>query len=300
MEFIILILVIIAFIVFLLVLGEKILVKSIVKPKKNAVSLPENQIHFPDENRFTVNTSSEIQLSFLYIPADSSNLTPKKIVFLFHGYNSSGDSVKKYAGVFLENGYSVIIPDNRFCGKSGGEYLGLSYLDAKDTIAIFKWIKDYFPGDISIGLFGESFGAAQAILLAASKEIDNISFIISDSSFSDLQTLLKERVRAEYRIKAFPLLTVAFMIIKKKYGIDVKKVSPIKALEKCGNIPMFFIHGENDTFILPQMSIDLYNSKHSGYKKFYLAEGASHCSAFESDPDVYTEKIEEFLDKINA
>ena len=299
MEIVFLIVFIIAFIVFLLVIGEKILVNSIVKPKKTTSSFFDDQIQFPDEKRFTVNTSSEILLSFLYIPADSDKSVPDKIVFLFHGYNSGGDSVKKYAGIFLDHGYSVIIPDNRFCGNSGGDSLGLAELDAKDTLAIFKWIKDCFPGDIPIGLFGESFGAAQAIILASSKYTDNIAFVIADSSFSDLYTLLKERVRADYRIKAFPLLTVASLIIKKKYGIDVKKVSPLKALEKCGNIPMFFIHGENDTFILPQMSIDLYNSKHSGYKKFYLAEGAYHCSAFDSDSEGYIQKIEDFLNKIN-
>ena len=299
-EFIILLLLMVAFIVFLLITGERILVSSIIRPKKITTDTLDSGIRFQNENRFTVNTSSEIPLSFLYIPAKADERIPDKIVFLFHGYNRTGESVKKYASIFLEEGFSVIIPDNRFCGHSGGDCLGLAALDADDSLAIFKWIKDCFPGDIPIGLFGESFGAAQAILLASSNNVQNISFVISDSSFSNLYSLLKERVRADYRIKAFPLLTVAAFSIKKKYGIDIKNVSPLKALEKCADIPVFFIHGENDTFILPQMSIDLYNAKNCGYKKFYLAEGASHCSAYDIDPEGYKKKIQEFLNKINA
>lgn len=299
-EFVILLLLMVAFIVFLLITGERVLVSSIMRPKKISPDAIDSEVKLQNENRFTVNTSSDIPLSFLYISANPEEGIPKKIVFLFHGYNRTGESVKKYAPFFLEKGFSVIIPDNRFCGHSGGDALGLSFLDAKDSLAIFKWIRDCFPGDIPIGLFGESFGAAQAILLASSNKVKNISFVISDSSFSQLYTLLKERVRADYRIKAFPLLTVAALSIKKKYGIDIKNVSPLKSLEKCGDIPMFFIHGENDTFILPQMSIDLYNAKNTGYKKFYLAEGATHCSAFDIDPEGYTDKLKEFLDKINA
>ena len=299
-DFVVLLILMTALIVFLLITGERILVSSIIRPKKINSELPNDEIRLENENRFTVNTSSDIPLSFLYIPASADERTPNKIVFLFHDYNRTGESVKKYAPFFLNEGFSVVIPDNRFCGNSGGDCLGLSSLDAEDTLAIFRWIKDCFPGNIPIGLFGESFGAAQAILLASSDKTDNISFVISDSSFSDLYKLLKERVRADYRIKAFPLLTVAVLSIKRKYGIDVKNVSPLKAIEKCEDIPLFFIHGENDTFILPQMSIDLYNAKHSGYKKFYLAEDASHCSAFDIDPEGYNEKLKEFLDKINA
>jgi pimeloyl-ACP methyl ester carboxylesterase len=298
-EFVVLLIFIIAFIAFLIVMGERILVSSIIRPKKSVQKTPVPEIRFQNERRFTVNSSSGVPISFLYIPLSDDGAAPEKIVFLFHGYNSSGEAVKKYAEFFLREGFSVIIPDNRFCGHSGGENLGLAVLDANDTLAIFNWIKDCFPGKIPVGLFGESFGAAQAIILAASSQIRDISFVISDSSFSDLYTFLKERVRVDYRIKAFPLLTIATVILKKKYGIDAKNTSPLRSLSKCGEIPMFFIHGENDTYILPQMSIDLYNAKNSGYKKFFLAEGAGHCAAYESDPDTYEEKLKEFLDKIN-
>lgn len=299
MDFLVLILFITVFIIVLLFLGEKILISSILRPKKTENQLfPSVKEKFPGEERFTVNSASDIPISFRYIPLNDEGNKPQKIVILFHEYNSSSESMDNYIPMFRERGFSVIVPDARFCGKSGGEYLGLSYLDAEDSSAIFKWINDCFGYGIPIGLFGESFGAAQAIILACSGKYDNISFVVSDSSYSDLYSLIKERVRADYRIKPFPLLFVARLIIKKKYGIDMKKVSPEKLLKTCGAIPMFFIHGDSDTFVLPQMSIDLYNAKETGYKKFYLAENASHCEAFNSDPQTYRNKLFEFFDKI--
>ena len=301
MDFVILAIAVLVFVVFLLVLGERILLSSILRPKKNkADSFPVFDKKFPNEGRFTVNSSHDIPISFVFIPKNDDGTAPEKIVFLLHGYNSSGQSMRKYVPMFLDRGFSVVIPDSRYCGNSGGDSLGLAYLDAEDTLAVFKWIKDCFGDNIPIGLFGESFGAAQAILLAGSANTVNTSFVISDSSFSELYELLKERVRADYRIKPFPLLTIAVGIINKKYGINIKSVSPLRALSQCGKIPIFFIHGEEDNFILPQMSIDLYNSKATGYKKFFLAEGASHCGAFDLEPDTYKDKVYEFLDKINA
>lgn len=299
MEFILLIVAIVAFIVFMLVMGEKILIGSVLRPKKiDKPSAPFSEKRFPNENRFSVSTASGIQISFLYIPINDDGTPPEKIVVLFHGYNSSSESMRKYVPLFLERGFAVILPDARFCGQSGGDHVGLSSLDAEDSIAVFKWVSDCFGNNIPIGLFGESFGAAQAILLACSDKVKPLSFVISDSSYSDLYSLMRERVRADYRIKTFPMLTVARLIIRKKYGIDMKKISPVKALASCGNIPMFFIHGDSDVYILPQMSIDLYNAKTMGYKKFYLAENASHGCTFDSDPETYTEKIFEFFDKI--
>ena len=301
MEFVILVIAIILFIVFMLAIGQKILVGTIIRPKKSEPLPSAFDIKsFPNENRFTVSSSDGTNISFLYIPVNDSGLPPEKIVMLFHGYNSCAESMRKYARIFLDRGFSVVIPDARYCGKSGGDHLGLVSVDIEDSLSVFRWIKDCFGPNIPIGLFGESFGASQAILLACSGEVDNISFVISDSAFSDLYALLKERVRADYKIKPFPMLTVSRLIIKKKYGIDLKKVKPATALSSCGNIPMFFIHGDSDIFILPQMSIDLYNAKTTGYKKFYLAENASHGCCFEVDPELYTEKIHEFFNKIKV
>jgi len=299
MDFLVLIIFIVVFIVTVMCLGEKILISSILRPKKSeAPTMFPFDEKFIGEGRFTVNSTLGIPISFRYIPLNEDSSKPQKIVILFHGYNASSDSMAKYIPIFREYGFSVIVPDARFCGQSGGEYVGLSVLDAEDSMAIFKWINDSLGNDISVGLFGESFGAAQAILLACSGKVNNISFVISDSAYSDLYSLIKERVRADYRIKTFPMLTVARLIIKKKYGIDMKKVSPVKSMEKCGDIPMFFIHGDSDNFVLPQMSIDLYNAKIKGYKKFYLAENTSHCEAFYSDPQTYKEKLHEFFEKI--
>lgn len=299
MEYVFLIIAIAAFIAFIIFLGEKILISSILRPKKTVESsLPCQTEKFHEENRFTVNSVSDVPISFVYIPLTESSEKPQKIAILFHGFNSSSDSMRKYVPMLRERGFSVILPDARFCGQSGGETVGLSVLDAEDSLAILKWINDCFGYGIPIGLFGESFGAAQAILLAGSDNVGNISFVVADSSYSELYSLIKERVRVDYRIKAFPMLTLARFIIKKKYGIDMKRISPIKQLASCGDIPMFFIHGDSDSFVLPQMSIDLYNAKRTGYKKFYLAENARHCEAFTSDPQIFKEKLFEFFDKI--
>ncbi len=61
---------------------------------------------------------------------------------------------------------------------------------------------------------------------------------------------------------------------------------------------MFFTHGLNDRYILPQMSVDLYNAKSNGIRKLYLAPNAGHAEALWKNPVEYDEKLEEFLNEV--
>lgn len=68
---------------------------------------------------------------------------------------------------------------------------------------------------------------------------------------------------------------------------------PIDALE--GNaIPVLFIHGEEDDFILPQNSKDLYE-KTSGIKELRLMRCAKHAESALVDPGTYSVCLTDFF-----
>ncbi len=86
------------------------------------------------------------------------------------------------------------------------------------------------------------------------------------------------RLKVEYGLPEFPLLFIADLFVKLRSGMSLRQISPIRDLDGL-TTPMFFIHGKEDTYIPPQMSIDMFKAK-QGLKKLYLAPNADHAEAY--------------------
>lgn len=294
MDFILLIVIIAAFIFSLIYWGERILIKSILTPYDySSFSVLNNSTADSTEQHFSLTDDEGNMIKCTYIPHDENGHAIEKAVILLGGCDSLRNKIKDYSSLFIPYGIDVISVDApESCDNN---FFRFGVAEQSEIKPIIRWIKNLSP-DAEIGLFGVSYGAAEALYYSENNQ--DISFVISDSSYADLSAYFKERVRNEYRIKQFPLLTFAKLIIKKK-GFDIKKASPLKMLEKSEKeTPVFFIHGEADSYFLPQMSIDLYNAKSKGYKKFWLAPEAEHIQAVNNSFDEYQTKTEEFLLKI--
>ena len=83
-----------------------------------------------------------------------------------------------------------------------------------------------------------------------------------------------------------------------KYHWNFNAASPIKYIEDI-EIPILFIHGDEDDYVPTSMVYDLYNSKTKGIKDIYIAKGAKHADALLSNPSKYNDVICKFLNKIN-
>ncbi|WP_242851606.1 alpha/beta hydrolase [Clostridium sp. DMHC 10] len=70
-------------------------------------------------------------------------------------------------------------------------------------------------------------------------------------------------------------------------------ISPKKALDGV-EVPIMFIHGADDDFIPPYMSLELYIEK-KGPKYLYIAPNAGHAQSYLKNKDEYKAKVREFL-----
>lgn len=77
----------------------------------------------------------------------------------------------------MDRGYSVLLPDLRGHGDSGGKYSGLSNYDADD---LKMWI-DKYKDDYDISLFGLSMGGLTALRTLIRYPHEKIRFCITDS-----------------------------------------------------------------------------------------------------------------------
>lgn len=220
----------------------------------------------------------------------------EKWAIIVHGYTSSYDTGLDFAMEFYEQGYSILLPELRGHGSSDGDYMTMGHDDGKDILTWIDSITTYNPS-AKIVLHGISMGAATVMMAAGEEALaPNVVAVIEDCGYTDAYQMFSEQLEARFGLPSFPLLNIAAIVGKQKAGFDLKDASPIKALEN-SNVPILFIHGDEDGFVLPYMLNELYNS-YDGEKEKLIIEGADHGAARYVNPELYYDTVFTFLNEI--
>ncbi|MBO0439427.1 alpha/beta hydrolase [Candidatus Enterococcus ikei] len=240
---------------------------------------------------YWLETAEEKLYSRLIIPHPES----KKWVICVHGYRSYGQRDMAFvASRFSDQQYNILIPDLRAHGKSTGNVIGMGWLDRLDLL---KWIQEIISMEPSaeIILFGGSMGAATVMMTSGEELPKNVKGLIVDCGYSSVYNEFGAMLRSAFKLPAFPILTIADYLAKKKVGYSLKEASSVDQLAK-NNLPTLFIHGTGDKFVPHQM---LYENMEAtnGVKESLIVEKAPHLSSFIYEPDHYFGTVFEFIDR---
>lgn len=288
-------------ILFLLIGYANKLCKIVVYPKKKSYEDGyENQIkklNLEDfynslkKEEITLKSDYGYDIKGIFIP--NSNLN--KCIILCHGITVNINYSVKYIKPFYNRGFSIFMYDHRNHGLSGGDYTSMGYFEKFDLKTCANYIFNKLGDDISLGVLGESMGAATVLQYCSiDKRID---FCIEDCGYSDVFDLFRHRLKEDYKINFIPLLYIADILMKFKYSWNFKSASPITFIKDI-DIPILFIHGDKDDYVPTYMVYDLFNSKTTGIRDIYIAKDAKHADALISNPNKYDAVIGSFLDKI--
>lgn len=215
---------------------------------------------------------------------------------LIHGYRSTSNSMKNFGAVYgSEYNFNALIPDMRACGESEGEYLGMGYLDAKDMLHWLDLIIDIDP-NANIFVSGVSMGGATTMMLSGLDVPSNVKCFIEDCGYTSVWDIFAHELDFLFGLPTFPILNIASVVSKSKAGYNFKEASSLSALSS-GELPMMFIHGENDAFVLYSMLDTCYQAKTKGYKEKLTIEDAGHGESYLRDPDTYFTNVKSFLSK---
>lgn len=247
-----------------------------------------------DKKDVLINSNFGYKLSGTYI---KNFVNTGNTVIIVHGITGSRWESMKYADIYLKLGFNVLVYDSRYHGTSGGKNITLGYFEKYDLNNCVQWVKEQNPGGI-IGIHGESMGAATALLHSNMNiRTRDVSFYVVDCPFSDLPELFSEKLTYEMKnhgkIIANAIVFYSSMVALYKSGFSLYSISPKKAIKDV-ETPIMFIHGANDDFIPPTMSLDLYLEK-KGPKYLYIAPNAGHAQSYLKNKVEYTAKVKEFL-----
>ena len=138
-------------------------------------------------------------------------------------------------------------------------------------------------------------GASTALMTTAHDLPDNVKGIVADCGYSSAKRIIK-KVIGQLGLPAdlcYPFVKLGARI----YGrFDLEELSPEEAM-RSSRLPIFFVHGDKDTFVPFEMSVENYNACTSKHKKLVSIEGAGHGLAFPMAQERYIREIREFFDR---
>ena len=161
--------------------------------------------------------------------------------------------------------------------------------ESQDLLAIIDDAYSRFGNDIELGLQGESMECS--ISLCTLQYKPNVKFVVADCGFTNLYELIGAGYKTAGMGAWTPLINTALILAD---GFDMKKTSAIDAI-KDNTIPICFIHGEDDAFIVPENSRKLSEAT-KGYQELHLIPKAGHAESREvAGEGSYSDIIQSFI-----
>ncbi|HTT18203.1 MAG TPA: alpha/beta fold hydrolase [Candidatus Sulfotelmatobacter sp.] len=201
-----------------------------------------------------------------------------------------------YAQLLLAHGYTVLLPDARAHGASGGSLATFGLLEQKD---IHDWV-DFLSSRVHpkcIYGMGESMGASQ--LLQSLQRETRFCAVVAESPFSTFREIAYDRMGQPFHLGPWvgrtvlrPVVEIAFLWARWKYGLRMSQVSPEDAVAK-SHIPVLLIHGKVDGNIPVRHSRTI----HALGPQTVLWEvpGADHCGAIAVAPQEFENRITDWF-----
>jgi len=217
-------------------------------------------------------------------------------VLLLHGLADNRIGMTGYAQLFLSHGFTVLLPDARAHGASGGPLATYGLLERND---IHQWLEflDAQNHPHCIFGFGESMGAAQ--LLQSLDTHPRFCAVAAESPFANFREIAYDRMGQPFHLGPWlgrtvlrPVVEVAFLRARWKYGFDMTKISPENSAAAT-HIPVFLIHGQIDSNI-PVRHSRLIHTAAPG-TQLWEVPNADHCGAIGGAPEEFQHRLLEFL-----
>lgn len=237
-----------------------------------------------------VTSTDGLRLFGKFFPCGNS----KKTVICFHGYTSEGlNDYSTLARFYLENGYNLMIVDQRAHGKSEGTYIGFGCLDRLDAKIWIDYVVGRVGEDSSILLHGDSMGAATVLMTTGLKLPRQVKAAVSDCAFTSAWDVFCAVLKNMYHLPPFPIMQIANQMVKKRAGYELDECNAKREVAKA-EIPILFIHGKDDSFVPCSMVYELYGNCQS-QKKLVVVDGAGHVESCYKNPESYEEAIRSFI-----
>lgn len=244
-----------------------------------------------DFRTLSLTSFDDLLLQGYYLPADKPT---GNTAIIAHGYASKAKYMAAYAKYYHDTlGYNVLMPDARGHGASEGNYIGFGWNERKDYLRWIDYLLKLQGPNTKIVLHGVSMGGATVLMTSGEEMPDQVKAVIADCGYTSAKDMLTYQLKRMYGLPSFPIIPATSLLTKILAGYSFGEASALEQVKKT-ELPILFIHGEEDTFVPVRMVHELYAAAH-GDKELYLVPNAEHGNAYAKDPRTYEGKVSGFL-----
>lgn len=219
-----------------------------------------------------------------------------KTAMLIHGYTDNAISMLMLGHLYnREWNYNVFLPDLQYHGLSEGRAIQMGW---KDRLDVMEWmdVANHLYGDSArIVVHGISMGAATTMMVSGEDVPDYVRCFVEDCGYTSVWDEFSQEIQVRFNLPVFPLLYTGDWLCRIKYGWGMKEASSLEQVKK-SRLPMYFIHGDEDTFVPTWMVYPLYEAK-PGPKELWIVPQTKHAVAFYNHPVEYAARVKSFVDK---
>jgi len=220
----------------------------------------------------------------------------ERVIILVHGYTVAFPWMLQFIDMYDRLGFNILFFDHRGHGTSEGDYATYGYQEKHDLSAWINWVIERKGENCIIGLHGQSMGGGTVLEYAGMKRQERqIKFIIADCPYSDLTKLMEHQLHKLNSVPRYPFYMWIERMTYVRAGFHFHDVSPIRAIRN-SSVPIFFIHGDADTFVPTYMSEEMFKAERKGKNRLLLIKGAVHAVAYGKDPELYEREAAAFID----
>ncbi|MBB6676693.1 alpha/beta hydrolase [Cohnella lubricantis] len=216
-------------------------------------------------------------------------------VILAHGYSGRGEDMAVFARFYHEQGFRVLMPDNRGHGRSDGHYIGFGWHDRHDYVRWIEYMVRRIGERAKLVLHGVSMGGGIVLMTSGEPLPPQVRCIVSDCAYTSVKAILKYQLRQIFKLPAFPLLPLTSLVCKCRAGYFFGEGSAIRQLRN-NKLPILLIHGDSDTFVPTSMAAELFEAIR-GPKDQWIVPGAQHATSFLTDRQKYESTVLNFVQK---
>ena len=174
------------------------------------------------------------------------------------------------------------------------ELFGQDYNNVNNLV---EYLNKKYP-DKNIIIAGVSMGASSLLMsLKNIKEHMKVKCVISDCAYTNPYEEILYCINHYFHINGKLFITMINFWCSLIAKFNLLEKNTISCIKK-SNIPILFIHGLDDDFVLPENSIKNYES-YNGPKELLLFENANHGISYLIDSKKYMNKVKSFIKKYN-
>jgi len=235
------------------------------------------------------------------IPLRAWTVVPRRgngsTVLLLHGVTDNRLGMAGYAQFFVRHGYTVVMPDARAHGESGGRIATYGLRESSDIHLLADWIWQHQHPNCVFGM-GESMGAA--LILESLPGEHRFCAVVAESPFANAREVESERPANFIGMPPWfgntvlrPIVWSGFIYSRLRYGINLDNASPERAVEGV-TTPILLIHGDRDVNIRPWHSRQI--QSHNRSIVLWEVPGASHTGAWNAQPTEFERRVLDWFD----